>query len=164
VARKSVEDAEAAIRQEQEDTETDENVGLITTELVKLVHVMMVAIRSSLSNIASSDAAEDGEDVDSEETEQGKLSKDAEPSWVIGTFSNTVQQRMKRLHEKQIMLDKLTQLGWEDAANYCSERDRMYSTSALKVRLVGKHQMADDAAAPSVSNSSVLPSCGLGCN
>ena len=57
----------------------------------------MVAIGDSLSDLASSDNGEDGEDEDDEETEQGQLSEDDEPSWVIGTNTNMVQQRMDRL-------------------------------------------------------------------
>jgi len=72
---------------------------------------MMVAIRDSLSDLASSDDGEDGEDEDDEETKQGKLSKDDEAGWVMGTITKTVQQRMERFQQKQMKLDELTQPG-----------------------------------------------------
>jgi len=50
---------------------------------------MLDAIRDSLSDVASSDVEEDGED--NEDTEQGKLSEDDEPGWVMGTISKMVQ-------------------------------------------------------------------------
>ena len=68
---------------------------------------------------------EDGEDEDDEETEEGKLSEDYEPGCVMGRISITVQQRMERLQEKQMKLDQLTQPGWQDAADYFCERDKM---------------------------------------
>jgi len=73
-ARKRVEDAEAAIRQEQEHTEAAENMGLTTTEPEKTLHEMTVAMGYSESDIASSDDGEDGEDEYDEETEHGQLS------------------------------------------------------------------------------------------
>jgi len=79
-AKKRVEDAEDAITQEQEDTETAENAGLKTREPKNTFHEMMVAIGDSLSNIATSDNGEDGEDQDDDDAEQGKLSEDDEPS------------------------------------------------------------------------------------
>jgi len=51
----------------------------------------MVAIRDSLSDLASSDNGEDGEDEDDEETEQGQLREDDEPGWVMGTIMKTVE-------------------------------------------------------------------------
>jgi hypothetical protein len=57
---------------------------------------MLVAIRDSLSDLVSSDDGEDGEDVNDEETEQGKLREDDEPGWVMGIMSKTVLQHMER--------------------------------------------------------------------
>ena len=57
---------------------------------------MLVAIKYSLSDLASFNDGEDGEDEDDEATEQGKLSKDDEPCWVMGTITNKVQQHMER--------------------------------------------------------------------
>jgi len=80
----------------------------------------MVAIGDSLSNIASSNDWEDGEDQDDEERKQGQLIEEDEPGWVMGTITKTVQQRMERLWQKQMNLYKLTQPGSEDAAEvYC---------------------------------------------
>ena len=126
VARKRVDDAETATRQEQEDRGTAENVGLTTREPEKTFEEMMVAIWDSLSNLASSgdgedgededdegteqsklnNDGEDGEDEDDEETEQSKLNEDDVPSWVMGTISKTVQQRMERIRLNQMKLDE----------------------------------------------------------
>jgi hypothetical protein len=78
----------------------------------------MVAIGDSLSNLACSDNVEDGEDVDDEEVEEGQLSKDDDPSWVMDTINKTVQQRIERLQQKKMKLDKLTQPGRENPADY----------------------------------------------
>jgi hypothetical protein len=98
-------------------------------ESEKTVEEMLVAIGDSLSDLVSSDDGEDGEEEDVKETAQGNLSEDDEPGWVMGTISKTVQQRMERFRQKQMKLDELTQPGWEDAANYFFERDRMYGTT-----------------------------------
>jgi len=44
-----------------------------------------------------------------------------------------VQQRMERFWQKQMHLDELTQLGWDDAADYFREGDEKYSTAELMV-------------------------------
>jgi hypothetical protein len=72
---------------------------------------IMVAIGDSLYDLERSYDAEDGEDDDHEETEDGKLREDDTPGWVMGTVSNTEQQRMESFQEKQMKLDKLTQPG-----------------------------------------------------
>jgi len=87
----------------------------------KTFEEILVAIRDSLSGLASSDDGEDGDDETDEETEQGNLSEDDEPGWEMGTITKMVQQRMERFREKQMKLDKLTQPGWEDAADYFHE-------------------------------------------
>jgi len=107
-ARHRVEDAEAAITQEQKDTETAENSWLTTREPKKTCHQKMVTIGDSLSNIVYSNDGEDGEDENDEDTEQGKLSEDDDAGWVMGTMSKIVQQRMERFRQKQIKLDELT--------------------------------------------------------
>ena len=104
-ARQQVEDTEAAIRQEQEDTETAANMGWRTREPEKMCPEMMIAIGDSLSDIASSNDEEDGEDENDEETEQGKLSKDDKPSWVMGTISDTVQKCMVRFPQQLMKLN-----------------------------------------------------------
>ena len=95
-ARKQVEDAEAAVQQEQDDMTQAEIAGLTSREPEKTFEEMLVAIGDSLSDLASSDDGEDGEEEDDEETEQGNLSEDDEPGWVMGTITKTVQQRMER--------------------------------------------------------------------
>jgi len=100
---------------------------------------MLNAIGDSLSNLASSDDKQDGEaeEDDENDSELGKLSDDDEPGWVMGTISKTLQQgRMERFQQNHIRLDELTQLGWEDLANYCGERDMKYGTDELKVPVV----------------------------
>ena len=64
-ARKRVEDAEAAVQQEQEDMKHAEIAGLTTREPEKTFQEMLVAMGDSLSDLASSDDGEDGEDADS---------------------------------------------------------------------------------------------------
>jgi hypothetical protein len=108
---------------------------------------MMAAIGVSLSDLASFDDWDDREDED-EETEQGKQSEDDEPGWVMGTISKPVQQCMQSFRQKQMKLDELTQLGWEDAADYFREQDKMYSTDELGVPVVIQPQTDDDASAP----------------
>jgi len=103
--RKWVEDAEAAIRQVEEDTEVAENAGVTAREPEITFHKIMVAIGDSLSDIASSEDGQDGEDEDDEETEQGQLSDNDKPGWVMGTTTKTVQQRIERFLPKQIKLD-----------------------------------------------------------
>jgi len=123
-ARKRVEDAEAAFQQEQDDMTQAEIAGLTSREPEKTLEEMLVAIGDSLSDPASSNDGEDGEEEDDEETEQGNLSEDDEPGWVMGTITTTVQQRMERFRQQQMKLDELTQPGWEDAAHYFLERHK----------------------------------------
>jgi hypothetical protein len=114
---------------------------------------MLVAIGDSLSDLASSDDGEDGEDEDDEETEQGNLTKDDEPCWVLGTITKIVQQRMERIRQKQMKLDELTQQGWEDAAEYFRERDKKYGTTGLRVRAVVQPQTTHGAPEPPPATS-----------
>jgi len=109
---------------------------------------MLVATGDSISDLASSNDGEDGKDEDDEETEQGKLSDDDQPGWVMGTITKTVQQRMESFRQKQMKLDELTQPRWEDAADYFRERDKKYGTSELRVPAVVQPQTNDDAPAP----------------
>jgi hypothetical protein len=98
-----------------------EIAGLTSRKPEKTIEEMLVAIGDSLSDRASSDDGEDAEEEDDEETEQGNLSEDDEPSWVMGTITKTVQQRRERFRQKQMKLDELTQPGLEDAADYFLE-------------------------------------------
>jgi len=52
---------------------------------------------------------------------------------------------MEMLRQKEMKFDELTQPGWEDAANYFPERDKMYGTSELIVPAVVQPHMNDDA-------------------
>jgi len=85
-----VEEAEAAVEQEQEVMKHTEIADLTNREPAKTVEEMMVPIEVSLSDLASSSDGEAGEDEDDKETEQVKLSKDDEPGWVMSTISTTV--------------------------------------------------------------------------
>jgi hypothetical protein len=85
------------------------------------VDEMLVAVGDCLRDVAGSDKWEDGEDKDDEEAEQGKLSEDDEPGWVMGTISKTEQQLMERFRQKPMKLDKLTQPGREHTADYFDE-------------------------------------------
>jgi hypothetical protein len=146
-ARKRGEDSVAAVQQEQDNMMHTEIAGLTSREPEKTFEEMMAAIRDSLSDLVSSDNGEDGEDED-EETEQGKLSEDDEPGWVMGTITKMVQQRMESIWQNQMKLDESTQPGWEDAADYLRERDRKYGTAKLRVPVVFQPQTDDDASAP----------------
>jgi len=104
-ARMRVEDAEAVVQQEHDDTRKAENAGLTNRESEIAFQGMMVAIRNWLSDLASSDDGEDGEDEDDEVAQQGQLSEDDKHGCVAGTITKTVQQRMERIRLKQMMLD-----------------------------------------------------------
>jgi hypothetical protein len=147
-ARKLAEDAEAAVQQEQDDMTDAEIAGLTSREPEKEFEEMLAAMGDSVSDLASSDDGEDGEGVDDEGTKQGKLSEDDEPGWVTGTITKMVQQGMERFRQKQMKLDKLTQPGWEDAANYFCERDKKYGTSEGRVPAGVHPQTNEDAQAP----------------
>jgi len=146
-ARKRVEDAEAAVQQELDDMTHAAITGLTPREPEKTFEEMMAAIGDSLSDLASSDDGENGEDED-EVTDLGKLSEDDEHGWVMGTISEAVQQRVESFRQKQMNLDELTQPGWEDAADYFRERDKKYGTAELRVLVVVQPQTDDDASAP----------------
>jgi len=107
----------------------------------------MIAITDSLSDLASSDDQEDGDDYDDEERELGKLSEDEEPSWVVDTTASMVLQRMGRFRQMQMKLDELTQPGWGDTADYCCERDNKYGITKLKVPAAVKLQTTKVTAA-----------------
>jgi len=74
-ARKQVQDAEAAVQQEQQDMEHAEIARLTTTKPKKTFKGMMVAIGDSLSDLGSSDDGDNRNDEDDEQTVQGKLSE-----------------------------------------------------------------------------------------
>ena len=74
-ARQQVEDAETAIKQEQDDMRYAENMGLTTTKPETTFEEMLNAIGDSLSDLACSDDGYDGEDKDDDEDDPvvGKL-------------------------------------------------------------------------------------------
>jgi hypothetical protein len=125
-----------------------EIAGLMSKEPEKTFDEMLVAIGYSLSDLESSDDVQDGEDEDDEETEQGKLSDDKEPGWVMSTITKTVQQHMESLWQTQMKVTELTQPGWEDAGDYFCERDKNYQTSELRVLAVIHQKTNDDAGEP----------------
>jgi hypothetical protein len=110
---------------------------------------MLDAIEDSLCDLASSDDEEHRED--NEVTEQGMLSEDDEPGWVIGTISKTVQQDMERFRQKQMKLDELTDQGSGDAADYFPERDKMYGSTELKFTAVVNPHMDNALAIPAAT-------------
>jgi len=144
---------EAAIMQELNDMTTAETVGATTRKSGTTFEEIVNAIGGSLSDLASSDDEEDGEDDedDEEDTQLGKLCDDDEPGWVMSTISNTVQHGMVSFRQRKTRLDKLTQPGWGDAANYFGERDMKYETAKLNVPAVVKSQLDMTAATPSLT-------------
>ena len=145
-ARKRVEDAETAIKQEQEDMRIAESGVLTFREPGQTFEEMMDAIGESLSDLASSEDEEDGDH--DEDTEQGNLSEDDEPSWVMSIISKTIQQRMERFRQKKVKLDELTHPGWGDAADYFCERDKKYGRTELNVLAVVKLHTDDNSVIP----------------
>jgi len=65
-ARKRVEDAEAVVQQEQDDMTQAEIVAFTSTEPEKTFEKKLVTLGDSLSDYASSDDGEDGEEEDDE--------------------------------------------------------------------------------------------------
>jgi hypothetical protein len=57
---------------------------------------MPVAVRDNLTDLASFDDGEHGEDEDDEEKGQGNLIDDDQPGRVMGTITNTVQHYLER--------------------------------------------------------------------
>jgi len=140
--------------QEQEHMRNVEKTQSTTTRPEETFKEMLNAIGDSLSHLASSEDEEDGEDDDDDEedTELGKLSKNDEPGWAMGTISKTVQHRMESFQQKQMRLDELTQPGLGDATDYVCERDIKYRTTELTVPAVVTPQTDITAATPSPNN------------
>ena len=148
VARTRVEDAEKAIKQEQEDMRNTEKAGLTSTKHKTTFEEMFDAIGDSLSNLACSDDGENGQDEDDDEddSEQGQLSADDKPGWVMHTIPNTVQHCMESFLQKQMKLDKLMHPGCGEEADLFRERDQKYGMTQLKVLAVVQSPMDDHAA------------------
>ena len=86
------------------------------------------------------------EDEDEEDPQLGMLSEDDEPNWLMGTISKTVQHRIEQFQLYQLKLAQLTQPGWEDASNYCCERENIYGMTEWKVPALFQPQTEDGAA------------------
>jgi len=138
VGRTRVEDAATAIQQVQDDMSNAEKAGLMTTKDETTVEEMLHVIGDGLSDVASSDDEDDGEEKDDDQDDPagGKVTEDDEPGWEMGTTSKTVQYNMECFRQTQMKLDKFTQPGWGDAADYFRERDEKYGTIHSKVPVV----------------------------
>jgi len=147
-ARKGVEDAQAAIQQQQNDMKHAEIVGLMTREPEMKFEEMMVALGDSLSDLSSSDDGEDREHEHDEETVQGRLREDDEPGLVMGTISEMVQHCIERCQQKQMKLDELAHPWWQHAATYFRERDNNYDRSKWRGPAVVLPETDDDPVAP----------------
>ena len=150
VAREWIQDAETAIMEEQENMRNVKYIRSTTTKTETTFEEMLNAVGDSLSDLASADVEEDGEDEDDEEDlERGKLSEDDQPGWVMGTIFITVQHDMGRFWQAQMRLDELTQPELGDAANYFRLKDMKHGTTELKVPAVVKPQIDTTAPTPS---------------
>jgi len=89
----------------------------------------------SLSNLASFNDEEDGDDAadDEVDTELGNLSEDDEHSWVMEALSKILPQCIARFRQKHMRIDELTQPGCMDSADSFQDRDMMYGTAGLRV-------------------------------
>lgn len=78
--------------QRQEDMRNAETTESRSRKPVNTFEVMLYAIRDRLSNLASSNDDESGEDKEDDEKESqlGKMSEDDKPGWVLVTISKTV--------------------------------------------------------------------------
>jgi len=108
-----------------------EKAGLTTTKPEKTFEEMLKAIGDSLSDLASSNDEEAGEDEDDNEDNHagGKLCEDIESSWVMGTICQRVQYLTGRFWQKEIKLGKLMQPGWGELADCFRERDKKYGVT-----------------------------------
>jgi hypothetical protein len=136
-----------------------ENVGLTNREREETFQEMMVAIRGSQSDLASSNDGEDGDAEDDQETELGKLSEDDDASWAMGTISSMVQHHFETFRQKRMKLDKLTQPGWEDAADNFIEKDNNYGTSELMIPATIQPHIDDGAVAAAPRTLAELMGC-----
>jgi hypothetical protein len=123
-----------------------EIVGLMNREGEKRFPEMLVSIRDSLSDLASSNNGEDGEDDNDTGTEQGNLSEDDEPSWLMRMITKTVQQCMECFRQKMMQRDEFTPSGWEDTADNFHERDKKYGTCQWRVPVFVQLRTDDETA------------------
>jgi hypothetical protein len=91
-----VRDAEAAVMQELKAMTMAETAWATTRMSETTFEEMFNTIADSLSDLASSNNEQDGEDKDGDEedTEHGKLSDD-KPGWLLGKISKKVQYCME---------------------------------------------------------------------
>jgi len=151
VARERVQDAETAIMQEQDHRRNVDKARLTTAKPDTTLEEMLNADGDSVCDFSSSEHEEDREDEDDDEedTELGKLSEDDEPGWVMGIITKTVQHRMESVQQNQMMINKLLQPRWRDAAYGFRARHMKYPTRALKIQAVMMPQTDMTAATPS---------------
>jgi hypothetical protein len=90
----------------------------------KMLEEMLITIGDGGSDLASSDNGHDGEDEFDEMTEQGKLSEDDKPGWMLARLPTLVQQQMETCRQKQMKCAELTKPGWQDLADYIHEQDK----------------------------------------
>jgi hypothetical protein len=126
----------------------DEIARLTSREPEKMFEEMLIANGDSLSHLASSDNGEDGEYDGDKDTEQGKLSEDDKPGWIMGTITKTVLLHIERFRQKQMKLNEFTQPRSDDAVHYVRVQDKWYSTSELRVPAVVQAQTDHNAQAP----------------
>jgi hypothetical protein len=108
VARKRVQDPDTAIMQELKDMTTAESVGGTTRKPDIMCEEMLNAIGDSLSDLATSDNEQDGEDQEDEEadTKLCKLSDD-KSGWAMGKIFKKVQHHTESVWQMQMRLDEL---------------------------------------------------------
>ena len=80
-----------------ENMTTAETVRATTKKSETAFELMLNAIQESISDLASSDNKQDGEDKEDnkEEIQRGTLSDDDEAGWRMGKISKTVQHCME---------------------------------------------------------------------
>lgn len=133
MARKRVDAAEAAIKQQQKFIRKAENEGWTSRQSEIPSEEILNAIRDGWSDLASSNNEEDMDsEEDDEHTDLGKLTKVDKPSQVMGAISNTVPQGIMIFPHKKKRLHKLTKPGCGDAAGYFSEREYKVCNSRNK--------------------------------
>jgi hypothetical protein len=84
----------------QEDIKYAVIEGLTNREPKRTFEELMIAIRDSGSDVACCDDGEDDNDEDEDQLEQGKLCKDDEPGWGMGTLTQTLLQHIETLRQK----------------------------------------------------------------
>jgi hypothetical protein len=114
---------------------------------------MLNAIGNGFSHLLWIDDDKDRADTeyDCELTKQGKLNKDNESGWVIVAITEILQLRNISVSIQQIKLDKLTQLGWRDTAQYILHCYAKYGTEQSHVMADVNQQPEQGAAASALT-------------